>query len=122
MEKKKVNHREIGTAFEQQAVLFLEKKGFIIVETNYYCKQGEIDIIARDGEYLVFVEVKYRKNAYAGAALEAVDVAKQRHIVRSARCFLYQKRYHEETPCRFDVIAFEGNELHYISNAFEADY
>lgn len=122
MEKKKISHREIGTAFEKRAVLFLEKNGFEIVETNYYCKQGEIDIIAKDNTYIVFVEVKYRKDSYEGASLEAVTPAKQRHIVRSARAFLYQKRYPEETPCRFDVIAFEGDTLHHIKNAFEADY
>ena len=122
MEKKKINHREIGTAFEKRAVLFLEKKGYGIVETNYYCKQGEIDIIARDAEYLVFVEVKYRCDAYPGASLEAVTSRKQAHIVRSARRYLYERKYSEDTPCRFDVVAFDGESLHHIENAFEASY
>lgn len=60
MEKEKIDRRKIGTAYEQEAVLFLKQKGYRIIARNYYCKQGEIDIIAVDQNYLVFVEVKYR--------------------------------------------------------------
>ena len=69
----KQNNRAVGTAYEQIAGRFLEKKGFQILEYNYRCRAGEIDLIARDREYLVFCEVKYRRTKSAGSELEAVD-------------------------------------------------
>ena len=72
----KQNNRAVGTAYEQIAGRFLEKKGFQILEYNYRCRAGEIDLIARDREYLVFCEVKYRRTKSAGSALEAVDTSR----------------------------------------------
>lgn len=118
MGREKENHREIGTVYENKAVLFLQEKGCQILERNFYTRFGEIDIIAMDGDYLVFVEVKYRKGAYQGAALEAVTPAKRRRIVQSARYYIYKKYYREDVPCRFDVIAFEGEDVLHIQNAF----
>ena len=119
MGRKRENPREIGTVYENKAVLFLEEKGYQILERNFYSKHGEIDIIAQDEEYLVFLEVKYRKNAYEGAALEAVNLAKRRRLIQAARYYLYKKYYlNMEIPCRFDVIAFEGEEIVHIINAF----
>lgn len=120
MEKEKIDHRKIGTAYEQEAVLFLQKKGYRIVARNYYCRQGEIDIVAIDQNYLVFVEVKYRSQKKSASALEAVTPAKQRHIIRSALCYLYQNGYPEDTPCRFDVIAIQNDRIQHIINAFDA--
>lgn len=77
MEKEKIDRRKIGTAYEQEAVLFLKQKGYRIIARNYYCKQGEIDIIAVDQNYLVFVEVKYRSKKKSTSALEAVTLQKQ---------------------------------------------
>ncbi|MCD7825747.1 MAG: YraN family protein, partial [Clostridiaceae bacterium] len=76
------------------------------------------DIVAQDGESLVFVEVKYRKNGGMGDVLETVTPAKQRRIIRTARQYLYKNRL-VDIPCRFDVIGFSGEALHYIENAFE---
>lgn len=118
MEKGKENHRRIGTVYENKAVLFLQEKGYQILERNFYTHFGEIDIIAMDGTYLVFVEVKYRKGSYRGAALEAVTPAKRRRIVQSARYYIYKKYYREDVPCRFDVIAFEGENVVHVPNAF----
>lgn len=118
MGKGKENYRKVGTVYENKAVLFLEEKGYEILETNFYTHFGEIDIIARDGKYLVFVEVKYRKSAYEGAALQAVTPAKQRRIIRSAKYYIYKKYYREDLPCRFDVVAFTGEEPVHIVNAF----
>lgn len=118
MGREKENHREIGTVYENKAVLFLQEKGFQILERNFYTRFGEIDIIAMDRDYLVFVEVKYRKGPYRGAALEAVTSAKRRRIVQSARYYIYKKYYREDVPCRFDVIAFEGEDVLHIQNAF----
>ena len=75
-----MNRREIGTAYEEAAAVFLEGKGVRILEKNFRCREGEIDLIGRDGEYLVFFEVKYRKNADAGFPAEAVGIAKQKKI------------------------------------------
>ena len=118
MGKEKENHRRIGTVYENKAVLFLQEKGCQILETNYYTHFGEIDIIAMDGEYLVFAEVKYRKSSRQGTALEAVTPAKRRRIVQSARYYLYKKYHREDIPCRFDVIAFEGERVVYVPDAF----
>lgn len=118
---KKANHRNIGTVYEKKAVLFLQEKGFVILETNFYTKHGELDIVAKDGDYLVFVEVKYRKGSYEGAALEAVTGKKQHHMIQAAGYYLYKKQYHHmEVPCRFDVVAFEGERVMHIQNAFLA--
>ncbi len=113
------NCREIGTAYEKKAVLFLQNQGYQIIKQNFRCRQGEIDIIAKDREYLVFIEVKYRKNAYEGAALEAVTPQKQHKIMRTAKYYLYTTASEGfERPCRFDVIAFEGEKMIHIQNAF----
>lgn len=114
------NRRKIGTAYENQAVLFLEQKGYRIIERNYTARQGEIDLVAQDGEYLVFIEVKSRSGGEMGAALEAVTPAKQRKIIHTARSYLCRRGYSEWTPCRFDVLAFEGGKIYHIENAFEA--
>ena len=114
----KRNCREIGAEYENRAVIFLKEKGYQIIKQNFRCRQGEIDIIAKDGEYLVFTEVKYRKNAYQGAALEAVTMQKQRRILQAARYYLYMTSQNMHVPCRFYVIAFEGEQVTHIENAF----
>ncbi len=115
----KENKREIGAVYEKQAVEFLQKKGYEILETNFRCRQGEIDIIAKEKEYLVFVEVKYRKDTRAGSGLEAVDYHKQHKIIQTARYYLYSHQLAEEIPCRFDVIGICPNKITLIRNAFE---
>jgi putative endonuclease len=112
------NNRETGSRFEEQVADFLKKQGFRILERNFRCREGEIDIIARDGAYLVFIEVKYRRTKAAGSALEAIDARKAARIRRTARFYLYCKRYPEETPCRFDAAGIDGGQITYIKNAF----
>ncbi|MBO5302833.1 MAG: YraN family protein [Lachnospiraceae bacterium] len=114
-----INKRGIGTDYEKLAEEYLEAKNYQILEKNFHSRFGEIDIIARDGEYLVFVEVKYRKSADCGNPLEAVDVKKQRRICRTALYYLHKEGYGEDTACRFDVVAFEGEERLHVENAFE---
>ena len=114
----KENHRKVGTVYEHKAVLFLQEKGYQILETNFYTRHGEIDIIAKDGKYLVFAEVRYRKNARGGTALESVTLSKQRRIIQSAKYYIYKKYYREDVSCRFDVIAFDGEDVVHIPNAF----
>ena len=114
-----MNKRRMGTEYEQLAAAFLKKSGYSILETNFRCSLGEIDIIARQGGYLVFIEVKYRKNNTCGDGESAVDTRKQVRISRTAAYYLIKKRYSESTPCRFDVVAIDGTNLHLYKNAFE---
>lgn len=113
------NRRKIGTEKEGLAAEFLEKKGFRILEKNFSCRQGEIDLIARaKGQILVFVEVKYRADDKNGWPEEAVNYQKQRKIRKAAEVYLYQNRHFMEWQCRFDVVSILGNEIRQIENAF----
>lgn len=115
------NNREIGSRYEKKAVSFLEQKGYLVLETNYRNRYGEIDIIASKDGFLVFVEVKYRTSQQYGDPLEAVDGWKQRRICRSALYYCSKLAEGLEVPCRFDVIAIYGEEqqIRHIENAFE---
>lgn len=79
-----MNKRKTGQEQEAKAACFLKTQGYQILERNYRCKKGEIDLIAREGQYLVFVEVKYRSTNESGLPEEAVDLRKQRQISRVA--------------------------------------
>ena len=94
--------RTLGSFGEEQTARYLRRKGYRIVERNFRCRQGEIDLIARKGKYLVFVEVKLRKDERFGAAREFVTPAKQARILAAAR--LYLAEHEEELQPRFDVI------------------
>ncbi len=112
------NKRALGNYYEESVAEFLERSGYEIVERNFQDRRGEIDIIAREGRYLVFIEVKYRKDAKSGTPEEAVTPIKQERVRRAASHFLYMHRYSSYTPCRFDVVAVTGNEIHLIRDAF----
>ncbi len=112
------NKRQIGTEMERLAGAYLEKNGYEIIEYNYRCRQGEIDIIARDGEYLVFCEVKYRSSEKNGTPLEAVDYKKQRIISRCA-LFYITRKHCAHLPCRFDVVSVTDKEVQILKNAFD---
>ena len=96
------------------------KQGYRIIERNFYCKAGEVDIIAYDAEYLCFIEVKYRKDLSDGYPEEAVDVRKARRITKSAMFYMNMCRIPASTPCRFDVVSILGDEIRVIKNAFDA--
>ena len=113
-----MNKRSIGADHEQAAARYLESRGLTILEKNYRNRHGEIDLIARDGQYLVFVEVKYRRDPGKGDPAESVGYQKQRRIREVAQYYLYSHRYGEDTPCRFDVAAILGEEIRWIINAF----
>ena len=113
------NKRKIGSEKEKVAASYLINQGYSIVEMNFFSRNGEIDIIARDANYLVFVEVKYRKDQKLGFAVEAVNYGKMQSIIRTARYYMYSQGYAEDTPCRFDVVAIQGSEVSLIQNAFE---
>lgn len=114
-----MNKRQTGAAYEERAARWMESRGIRILEKNFRCRQGEIDLIARDGKYLVFVEVKYRKNSASGYPAEAVDVRKQRRIADTALYYCYTHKIPESQPCRFDVASICGDRIEYIKNAFE---
>ncbi len=117
-DNRKYNKRQLGSQYEKKAGEYLVSLGYEIVEYNFRCRMGEIDIIARDGEYLVFCEVKYRKGAAMGHPSEAVGVRKQRVISRCAAWYL-AKNGVDGTACRFDVVSIEGRDITLIKNAFE---
>lgn len=115
-----MNKREIGKEKEELACNFLKKKGYVILAVNYWCRYSEIDIVARDGDNLVFVEVKYRKSSKYGSSSDAVSEKKMRNIIRCARYYIYKERVDPDSPMRFDVIAIDGEKIRHIVNAFEA--
>lgn len=110
-----------GLKAEEIAASYLENKGWIIVDRRWRCRTGEIDLVARDGSFLVFVEVKYRSSLDKGLPAEAVDPAKIRKILSAARLYL---AVHDlgDVPVRFDVIALwkeKGQgKVHHYYNAF----
>ena len=115
-----VNKRRLGSAYENLAAKILEKKGYRILVRNFRCRLGEIDLIANDGDTIVFCEVKYRTYSSGGDPLEAVTKRKQRRIVNAARYYLLTHGYGQYTPCRFDTVSFaKGRALH-LTNAFDA--
>jgi putative endonuclease len=116
-------HLQTGQIAEQNALGFLQSRGLELVEQNYRSKTGEIDIIMRDQDTLVFVEVRYRKTDRYGSGAESVTAAKRRRIINTAKHFLMKKKY-SDRPCRFDVISASGPanacmKLDWIKNAFE---
>lgn len=114
-----MNKRCVGAAYEQEAADYLTEQGYEILERNFRCRLGEIDLIARDGECLVFVEVKYRKGRRKGDPLEAVHQKKQKIIGQVAAYYLLTHPNWEDCPCRFDAVGILDGEIRLIKNAFE---
>jgi putative endonuclease len=109
-----------GDAAEQLAAAYLERQGLAIVGRNYRCKGGEIDVIARDGATLVFVEVRLRRSRDFGGAGASIDFAKQRRVLLAAQHYLAR---HGEQPCRCDAIlldALDATRVEWLKNAITA--
>lgn len=105
-----INHRQQGKKFEYYARIFLEKQGLKFIASNQNFKCGELDLIMKDEETFVFVEVRQRKNAHFGSAIESVDWQKQQRWLNSASLWLNQFDLSlEDADCRFDLIAFGEN-------------
>lgn len=117
--KEERNKRKLGAEAEQAVKEYLLAHGFEILEMNYRCRQGEIDIIAKEEGYYVFIEVKYRNSERYGIPAEAVGIAKQKRISRAAQFYLYCHNLGEFTPVRFDVASVMENKITYYKNAFE---
>ena len=112
-----MNHIALGIAGEKKAVKFLKKHKYKILEKNYRCALGEVDVIARQGETLVFVEVKTRSSCLFGRPCEAVDEQKQEKLRRLALYYQRFKRLYN-IPLRFDVVEVLDNEINLIEGAF----
>jgi putative endonuclease len=108
-----------GTEAERQARHHLERQGLEFVAANYHCRRGEIDLVMRDGDTLVFVEVRQRTNPRFGGAAASVDFRKQHKLILTAEHYL-QKHPHDG-PVRIDVVAMaQENAIDWIRNAFQA--
>lgn len=107
-----------GGPAENLAAAFLERRGLKIVERNYRCRFGEIDLVARSGPLLVFVEVRARVSEAFGGAAASITAAKRRRLVAAARHFLAARR--EERACRFDVVLVRGaaQRVEWLTDAF----
>jgi len=114
-----MNRRTVGSYWEEHAISVLQRIGYTVIERNFhFSKRGEIDLIMRDGETIVFVEVKSRTSRENGLPEEAVTWSKQRTIRRVAEAWCALRDI-VDVPCRFDVMAIESDEgrvraRHYI--------
>ena len=112
------NNRKIGSDKEKLAVEYLKEYNIDILAMNYRTKQGEIDIIGKDGECIVFIEVKYRSSTTYGYPEEAVNISKQRKIRSVATYYMLTHNIPMDSQVRFDVISILGNQINHIRNAF----
>lgn len=116
--------RRAGQAAEQQALEYLLDQGLTLETRNFRCRQGEIDLVMRQGGSLVFIEVRSRRSNRYGGALESVDYHKQQRILTAARYYLAAHPEAARRPCRFDVITLgpcgESHRLQWIRDAFQA--
>jgi putative endonuclease len=112
-----MNTVETGSVAERRAVQLLERRGYRIVERNFRCSSGELDVVARDGDVLVFVEVRSRADAAHGHAAETVNVRKQRQVARVAMHYIGLRDPLFVTS-RFDVVAITGDDVVLIQDAF----
>lgn len=112
-----MNNKEVGDLGEGIAVEYIKKKGYILIQRNFRCKQGEVDIIAKDKDEYVFIEVKTRNSKRFGQPAEAVNCLKKKHIYNVTRYFLYKYKI-ENSSIRFDVVEIllnkDGYKLNHI--------
>lgn len=111
-----------GQRAEALAEIYLKNQGLEPRARNYRCKAGEIDLIMTQGQTLVFVEVRLRRNSHFASAAESVDSRKQQKLLRAAQLYLLQHRLTERVVCRFDIIAFnrglDVDAITWLPNAF----
>ena len=96
---------------KMQRLPFFKVKGLRLLEKNFRCRKGEIDLILMDGACLVFTEVKYRSGPGCGSPLEAIDGRKQKKIRHTAAYYMYIRRISQDTPCRFDAEVLWENQF-----------
>lgn len=111
--------KQLGDRKERQARDYLEQQGLRHLASNVRCKRGELDLVMRDGDTLVFIEVRFRASARFGGAAASIDPRKQARL--SAAAAYYLQRHPVALPCRFDVVAIDGaGSLTWIRHAFAA--
>lgn len=113
-----MNQRETGQRYEEKAAAYLEEKGFVLLERNFRCRQGEIDLIGLHDNCLVFVEVKYRKNAASGTPEAAVGAGKQSKICMVSDYYRVTHPSEASRQVRYDVVAICGDRITWHRNAF----
>lgn len=119
---KRADTAALGREAERQAEQYLTAKGLQLVERNYRCKCGEIDLVMREANCLVFVEVRHRRSAQYGSAVETVTAAKQRKLIATARHYCVARRLSERQAMRFDVVGVTGASaqgLQWLPHAFD---
>ena len=107
----------VGRAFEEKASAFLEEQGVRILERNFRCRQGEIDLVGIHEGCLVFVEVKYRRNERSGMPEEAVGAGKQMKICLVSDYFRIRNKKYQDMQVRYDVVSIGGEEIRWYKNA-----
>lgn len=116
--------KDTGNQAEAAACDYLQHQGLTLVERNYLCKRGEIDLIMRDKQHTVFVEVRYRRNSRFGSSAESVDWRKQAKLLATAEHYLQQHPKAAQGACRFDVVALSTDNgqqtIDWIADAFRA--
>lgn len=114
-----MNKRKVGADYEQRAADYLERSGFRIMDKNFYCRQGEVDLIGIHDRTLVFVEVKYRKDAGTGYPEEAVNFKKQEKICRTSDYYRFRHPELGNLQVRYDVVTICGEDFSWHRNAFD---
>lgn len=114
--------QRIGKIAEDLACDYLQNQGLKLVTRNFYCRCGEIDLVMRDKEYLVFIEIRSRNTNRFGGGAASITHHKQQKLLKTAQYYLQQNKLLEKIPCRFDVIAIlsvqSRAEIEWIKNAF----
>ena len=111
-----------GQRAEALAARYLEQRGLVVLARNFHCRGGEIDLVCRDGNSLVFVEVRLRRNAAYGGAGASITLSKQRRVILAARHYLVEHGK-SDSNCRFDCVLLDGNvenPIEWIRDAFSA--
>lgn len=116
--------QQIGFRAEAYAKEYLIAQGLVWVLSNYHCRVGEIDLIMRDGEYLVFVEVRARKSRAYGGAAASITHSKRQKLLKAASYYVLSNPRFETYPMRFDVLSLDGMPptITWIKNAFGGDF
>jgi putative endonuclease len=116
--------QQTGHAAEEKALKYLSDKGFKLVTRNYTCRLGEIDLIMRDKNYLVFIEVRSRTNPSFGGGIASITYAKRQKIIKTTSHYIMKNQLQDKFPLRFDVVSIDGasGAITWIKDAFGADY
>ena len=114
----------LGKQAEDAAYHYLTANGLKLIERNYKCRRGEIDLVMQDNNSIVFIEVRYRRNNRFGSGAESINSSKQQKLIMTAMHYLQTHRNSTATASRFDVISIQGqqgkHDIEWIQNAFQA--